>query len=195
MENKNMEMLTGMETTSARARMKKRVLLAAVLAICMAIIATGTLAFFTAEETAYNVITTGILSMDLKEETTGGEPWPEEGVSGVVPGTEVDKVPYVVNNGGVDFYTRISVTMKATGEDGGELSTDVVSLNIDTVNWTEKDGYYYYNGVVAPGKQTEPLFTKASFLWLVLYFAAAAYMNAAILYPVFKPYTQQQEIR
>lgn len=34
------------------------------------------------------------------------------------------------------------------------------------------------------------LFTKISFLWLALYFAAAAYMNAAILYPVFKPYTQ-----
>lgn len=37
------------------------------------------------------------------------------------------------------------------------------------------------------------LFTKVSFLWLVLYFSAAAYMNAAILYPVFKPYAQQQE--
>lgn len=35
------------------------------------------------------------------------------------------------------------------------------------------------------------LFTKVSFLWLALYFAAAAYMNAAILYPVFKPYTEQ----
>ena len=35
------------------------------------------------------------------------------------------------------------------------------------------------------------LFTKISFLWLALYFAAAAYMNAAILYPVFKPYTEQ----
>ena len=34
------------------------------------------------------------------------------------------------------------------------------------------------------------LFTKISFLWLALYFAAAAYMNAAILYPVFKPYTE-----
>lgn len=34
------------------------------------------------------------------------------------------------------------------------------------------------------------LFTKVSFLWLALYFAAAAYMNAAILYPVFKPYTE-----
>jgi len=39
------------------------------------------------------------------------------------------------------------------------------------------------------------MFTKISFLWLALYFAAAAYMNAAILYPVFKPYAQQQEIR
>lgn len=37
------------------------------------------------------------------------------------------------------------------------------------------------------------LFTKISFLWLALYFAAAAYMNTAILYPVFKPYTQQEK--
>ena len=37
------------------------------------------------------------------------------------------------------------------------------------------------------------LFTKISFLWLALYFAVAAYMNAAILYPVFKPYTQQEK--
>ena len=36
------------------------------------------------------------------------------------------------------------------------------------------------------------LFTKISFHWLALYFAAAAYMNAAILYPVFKPYTKPQ---
>ena len=36
------------------------------------------------------------------------------------------------------------------------------------------------------------LFTKISFLWLALYFAAAAYMNAAILYPVFKPYTDSK---
>lgn len=163
MENKNMEMMTGMETTSPRAHMKRKILMAAVLVICMAIFATGTLAFFSAEETNYNVITTGILTMDLKEETTGGEPWPEGGVSGVVPGTEVDKIPYVINTGDVSFYTRMVVTMKATGADGQELPTDVVSLNIDTANWTEKDGYYYYNGVVEPGKQTEPLFTKASF--------------------------------
>lgn len=32
------------------------------------------------------------------------------------------------------------------------------------------------------------LFVKISFLWLALYFAAAAYMNAGLLYKVFKPY-------
>ena len=32
------------------------------------------------------------------------------------------------------------------------------------------------------------LFLKVSFLWLALYFAAAAYMNAGLLYKVFQPY-------
>jgi len=32
------------------------------------------------------------------------------------------------------------------------------------------------------------LFLKISFLWVALYFAAAAYMNSAILWKVFKPY-------
>lgn len=32
------------------------------------------------------------------------------------------------------------------------------------------------------------LFAKVSFLWLTLYFAAAAYMNAGLLWHVFKPY-------
>jgi len=34
------------------------------------------------------------------------------------------------------------------------------------------------------------LFVKVSFLWLALYFAAAAYMNAAMLLKVFKPYRE-----
>lgn len=170
MENyQNQDMRTtveGMEQigTSSSSRKKQRIILAAILVICMAIFATGTLAFFTAEETAYNVITTGVLSMDLVEETTGGQPWPEkEGISGVMPGMEVDKVPYVVNDGGVDFYVRMAVAMKVTGADGKELSAEYVSLNIDTVNWTEKDGRYYYNGTVAAGEKSAPLFTKVIF--------------------------------
>ena len=145
------------------SRKKQRMILIAVLLCCAAIIGSGTLAYFTAEETAYNVITTGTLSMDLVEETTGGKPWPEEGISGVMPGMEVDKIPYVVNDGGIDFWTRISVSMKVTGANGKALSDEYISLNINNAHWTEKDGYYYYNGVVKPGEETEPLFTKVTF--------------------------------
>jgi len=182
--NQNMEMLNTAEVnemeemgeTSPASRKKQKIILAAVLVICMAIFATGTLAYFTAEETAYNVITTGILSMDLVEETTGGEPWPEGGINGVMPGMDVDKIPYVKNNGGIDFWTRMSVSMKVTGENGNELSAEYISLDIKTEDWTKQGGFYYYNGVVEPGRETEPLFTKVSFSTDM----PNAYMNARI---------------
>ena len=36
------------------------------------------------------------------------------------------------------------------------------------------------------------LFWKASFLWLSLYFAAAAYINTSILWKVFKPFYPEE---
>lgn len=187
MENNNFELQNAEENTiimeseamtetSPAARKKQKILLVAVMLCCIAVLATGTLAYFTAEETAYNVITTGILSMDLIEETTGGEPWPEGGISGVMPGMDVDKVPYVKNNGGIDFWTRMSVSMKVTGENGNELSDKYISLNINTDAWTKKDGFYYYNSAVKPNEETEPLFTKVSFSTDM----PNAYMNAKI---------------
>lgn len=146
-----------------KARKKQRILLVAAAICCIAIVATGTLAYFTAEEKAYNVITTGYLSMDLVEETTGGKPFPDKGISGVTPGMTVDKIAYVENNGGVDFWTRLSFTMKVTGENGQELSDKYISLDINTNAWTERDGFYYYNASVKPGEETEPIFTKVSF--------------------------------
>lgn len=38
---------------------------------------------------------------------------------------------------------------------------------------------------------SEDLFWQVSFLWIALYFAAAAYMNTGILWHVFKPYRQE----
>ena len=142
---------------------RRRVALLMAVLCCAAIIATGTLAYFTTEETSYNIITTGELSMELKEDTTGGVPFPSGGISGVTPGTVVDKIPYVVNNGGIDFYTRAAVSVKVTGADGAALSAEYIRLDINTTDWTEKDGFYYYNKVLAPGEQTEPLFTKVTF--------------------------------
>ena len=168
--NQNMEMQNTVETITEQemegmrmnTRRRQRIILVAVLLICAAIFATGTMAYFTAEETAYNVITTAKLDMELVEKTTGGADWPEGGISGVMPGTEVDKLPYVENRGGIAFWTRMSVSVKVE-KNGKELSDKYVSLNIDKENWELKDGFYYYKHAVKPGEQTKPLFTKVIF--------------------------------
>lgn len=49
---------------------RKRIGLAALVIACLALLAAGTSAYFTAQETAYNVITTGNLKMVLHDETT-----------------------------------------------------------------------------------------------------------------------------
>lgn len=144
---------------------KKRILCLAIIVICLASLATGTMAYFVAEETAYNVITTGCLFMDLVEETEDGKPWPEEGVSNVVPATSVGKVAYVENKGSVPFFTRAlveTVIYPAPGVDA-ELKLEYVTLDLNTEFWTEWNGFYYYNRILQPGEKTEPLFTKVSF--------------------------------
>ena len=61
--------------------MKKKILLLASAVICLAILATGTLAYFTSSKTAHNVITSGGITIEIEEKTTGGVDFPKEGIS------------------------------------------------------------------------------------------------------------------
>jgi len=144
---------------------KRRILAIALIAIGLSAVATGTYAYFVAEETAYNVITTGALFMDLVEETEDGKPWPEEGIKNVIPCMEVGKVVYVENKGGVPFFTRIQKETTVTPAPGitAELTDEYISVDINTEHWIEQDGFYYYYRILQPGEKTEPLFTKVIF--------------------------------
>lgn len=144
---------------------KKRILAIAVIVMCLAILATGTSAYFIAEETSYNVITTGLLHMELVEETTGGKPWPSTGIQNVVPATETDKVVYVVNRGSVPFFARIQMEQQITPAPGveAELTFEHISLDLNTDCWIEQGGFYYYYRALQPGESSEPLFTKVIF--------------------------------
>lgn len=150
-----------------KSGMKKRMLTAALALCCLAVLATGTLAYFTAEETTQNVITMGALKMDLVELDEKGEPW--EDVENIVPGMEVTKKAFVKNTGTVDFYTRVMITKRYVNEQGEELldlDTDLVELNISKDWELGEDGFYYYKKhkkPVAPGEKTEPLFTTVTF--------------------------------
>ena len=49
--------------------MKKKILLVAAVVMCLAIATAGTLAYFTSEDTAHNVITSGDVNIELVEQT------------------------------------------------------------------------------------------------------------------------------
>ena len=147
---------------------KQRIFLVAVLICCLALAGGGTYAFFTAQETAYNVITTGELIMDLVEKH-GDEPWPEDGVSGVMPGDAISKIVTIQNIGGVDFYTRVKLRGTITLENGDVLpmGMEQVQLDLNEKDWTYEGGFYYYNRALLASTdkeadETEPLFTTVT---------------------------------
>lgn len=142
---------------------KKRLLGLAVLMIGLAILASGTAAQFTAEEKVYSVITSGLLQMELVEETAGNWPWQSQNKTEVLPGTSVERVVRVRNSGKVPFFCKLTVSGKVTASDGSELSFEPVSLDLNTEQWVERGGAYYYGRILYPGEVTEPLFTQVTF--------------------------------
>ena len=134
---------------------------------CLSIVASGTLAYFTASETAHNVITSGGVDIQLIEQSRNEDgslvPW--ENVDGVMPGAEISKIVTVENTGASDAWVRVSVTKSITLARGVQGTPDLslVVLDINPTDWTEQDGYYYYNDPLAPGETTPPLFTIVTF--------------------------------
>ena len=146
---------------------KRRILIAALLVACLAITGMGSLAYFSAEGTAHNVITSGSIKSELKEwaDEEKTVPFPEEGIQNVMPGDEVTKIVELTNTGTGTAWVRMKVEKAITLAEGqvGEVNLEVVKLNIDTEKWTEKDGWFYYTEPLQPGDTTAPLFTVVSF--------------------------------
>lgn len=148
--------------------MKNKILVLAFVVGCLALSAWGTTAYFTHEDTATNVITAGDVAIELQETAVpegGGDPVPFEDVIGVMPGTEVSKIVEVKNTGGNAAWVRIILDKDILLADGaeGEVDLSLISCDLNTEYWTEKEGCYYYNTALEPGKTTEPLFTKVMF--------------------------------
>lgn len=147
--------------------MKKRVMSAAIVAIFFSFMAYGTGAFFTAEEKAHNVITTGGVDIAIEEwQEVNGKLKPFENVEGVMPGKEVSKIVQIKNTGASDAYIRVAVNKEILLASGNSEAIDLslIKLQLNTEDWTEhEDGFYYYNDVLKAGDTTAPLFTSVTF--------------------------------
>ena len=148
--------------------MKRKITVCALLIGCLSILAYGTMAYFTAEKTATNVITSGNINIELKEMAIpeeGGDLVPFQDKTGVMPGAKISKIVSIKNIGGQSAYVRIQLDKFITLAEGitGEADLSLVTMDINTVDWTEKEGYYYYNTPLKSGEETEPLFNTVTF--------------------------------
>lgn len=128
----------------------------------LSISALATWAYFTAEETTTNEISTGIVDMDFYELDAEGNRY-DEGMAfeDVMPGMVLHKEPIIENLDKTQaFYTCAQVLVVVTAPDGKELSADPVLLNIGK-DWKLADGWYYYCGEVAPQDKVT-LFTNVT---------------------------------
>ena len=143
--------------------MKRKILIVSVLAICVAILAAGSLAYFTADTKAHNVITTGGVDITLNEWANEDRTEPFEDRTGVMPGAEVTKIVEVENTGSGSAWVRVQLTVELYSESEEQMDPKYVTLDINDTDWTYSEGYYYYNRALAPGETTVPLFTTVTF--------------------------------
>ena len=153
--------------------MRKRVVALAVIAICLAVVATGTLAYFTDEQYVHNVLTTGGIEVEIVEKTNGeGDvmvEFPKEGLRGVMPGTAVSKMVQIQNTGTNEAWIRVKVDSSIVGADGKALAltlqdgTAVMSWSVLNGWRSGADGYFYYEKPVAVRTLTTPLFDTVRF--------------------------------
>ena len=143
--------------------MKRKLLILSVLVICIATLAAGTLAYFTSEGPAHNVITTGGVEIMVREWADEDRQTPFEDLTGIMPGMTVTKIAEIKNTGASDAWVRVKVEKNIQLKGEGTPDTGLVELALNTADWTERDGYYYYTKALKSGEVTAPIFTAVTF--------------------------------
>ena len=150
--------------------MKKKIIIALAILLCLTSVVGGTLAYFTAYGTARNVITTGGIGVEVVEQqVVGGEPvpYPPEPIE-IMPSTNVSKV---VSARSLDAPAWIRMTYVTTvlGPDGkakdfpADSIAKAIIVHTNSTNWTEKDGWWYYKDALAVDEVSTPLIESVSF--------------------------------
>ena len=143
--------------------MKRKFLILSVLALCFSLFAAETIAYFTADSKAHNVITTGGVQIAVQEWADEDRQTPFEDLTGIMPGMTVTKIAEIRNTGASEAWVRVKVEKNIRLQGEGTPDIGLVELTLNTADWTERDGYYYYTKALKPGEVTAPIFTAVTF--------------------------------
>lgn len=149
--------------------MKKKIFALAVIAICLSILASASMAYYVSEGTAHNVITSSGVSIAVEEwqaENDQYVPYPEEKIK-IMPGAEVSKV-VTLRNLQAESYVRAAYEIVMVNEAGEELDFDenLVTVIMGSEKWQKKTGddyYWYYTDELSVNDATEPFITRVVF--------------------------------
>lgn len=145
--------------------MNRKLLTSVAALLCLGALAGGTTAYFTDSEATYNVITSGKIDIALQEwaDAERTQPFPEQALTGVMPGDTVTKIVQVENICAQPAFIRVKVDTQLLTQDGTELP-NAIGLDLNERDWiTGQDGYYYYRTILDGHALTQPLFTAVHF--------------------------------
>jgi len=154
--------------------MKKKLLAASLITVCISLPAYSTFAYFTAEDKAHNIVKAGGVDISIVEwQMQNGKrvPYPTDAPIKIMPDTRVSKIP-TVESYEQDTYIRVNLKIIIKDKDGNviELTDDeikkFIKIQINEEYWLTRDpddGWWYYRVPVGGGKATEPLFEEVFF--------------------------------
>ena len=132
---------------------KKWIALTACLAIFLSLHSGKSLAYYTTDVVASNIITSGSVAVKIHESDVGS--WQ------ILPGDTVDKSVCFENIGTAPLYLRVQLVKSV---ENSMLSAEAcIDIDLNDKYWTFHNGYYYYNYVLNPGEITGDLFTQIYF--------------------------------
>ena len=154
--------------------MKKKILALALGAISLSMLVHGSLAYFTAEDTAHNVITSGGVDIEIVEWTLDNGilvPFPKDEPMRVMPGVTASKIVTVENKEEEAYIrARFAVTVKNAAGEVMELDeatrTSIIQIATNDDYWLEDEtdgNWFYYKDAVGTGIATEPLLREVVF--------------------------------
>ena len=147
----------------------KKIIITTLVFIILTVLIFSTSAYYTDSIASLgNKIDTGTVDIELREmriNETSDEKEAYTGPVSVMPGVSVSKIVTVYNAGDLPAYIRIRVEQRfeLTQNAAGAAEANMIDWELNVVNWVERDGYYYYRTPLAPGAETEPLFTQVTF--------------------------------
>ena len=151
--------------------MRKKILLVAVVLICLSLIGYSSLAYFTTEDTARNVITAGAVEVKVVEmqQLMDGtlQPYPSQPIQ-VMPGTTVSKI-VTVRSEEAAVFARAKLELTVLDAQGKKMDltqqelAKVIHLSAPGEGWEQKDGWWYYNQILEGGASTTAFLESVSF--------------------------------